>query len=789
MPLVAGARFGRFRVIGELGRGGTARVYRALDPELDREIALKVLRTEFRQDDPDFDGRFEREKRILANLQHANIVPVHSAGVDEETPWMELRLVKGQKLTDLLESRPIKASHALWILKAVAAALDYARERAIVHRDVKPSNILVDENGHTYLADFGIARILEGSTVLTKTNAILGTPQYMAPEQAMSMKDVDHRCDIYALGVIAYEMFAGRVPFSADTPVAILLKHVSDPVPPMPRDRVPKNVEEPIFKCLEKRREARWDSAGSFVTALEDALGVNAQAPTVKVEHTVVEGNKTITSTEAMTGVGAEHHDHNLQPSTEALPPTTIKSLLQRDAQAAATSTIEKPFVLQRRFAVLGLIGGLGGLLLVSGLLRGKGTLPLPTADIKIGGSDGPVTLTAEAPFEASWTSTNAEDCVVRPGEVRALGGTQNFQAVSSATYSVTCFGPGGKATDEVRVVVRPKQLPTIVDIKANGADGPILVERGSKVELSWTSANADSCAVRANDANLDPPFLSRNGSATVQVSVDTTYVAVCDGGPGSGSLASNMVTVNVKRLQQETTDPGGLRYEWIQSGSFEMGCVVGDDRCQDQEKPRHRVAISRGFWMGKTEVTVRAYKRFATATKRGLPSPPSFNAGWGEDDHPIVSVNWNDASAYCTWAGGRLPTEAEWEYAARGGSGQIYPSVNTLSHDQANYAGVGDKDHWEGTSPVARFPSNNLLLFDVAGNAWEWCADWYTPGPYDTRVIWDPRGPGAGESRAMRGGSWRSGREYLRVSVRGGNAPGLRDNAVGLRCARDGDP
>jgi plastocyanin len=252
-----------------------AAVYKAYEAALDRHIALKVLPTEFLHDGT-FAERFRREARVVARLEHPNIVPIYAYGIDQGTPWMAMRLVSGGALSGLLAQGRLASHHGLGILKGVAAALDDAHGRGVLHRDVKPQNILLDATGHVYLADFGIARMVEGSSVLTRTGLITGTPQYMAPEQAQGTGQLDRRCDIYALGIVAYEMLVGRVPFTADTPVAVLMKHILEPIPLPPPSEIREPVARALLKCLAKKPEDRWPTATSFVQALERGMGLAA---------------------------------------------------------------------------------------------------------------------------------------------------------------------------------------------------------------------------------------------------------------------------------------------------------------------------------------------------------------------------------------------------------------------------------------------------------------------------------------------------------------------------------
>ena len=219
-----------------------------------------------------------------------------------------------------------------------------------------------------------------------------------------------------------------------------------------------------------------------------------------------------------------------------------------------------------------------------------------------------------------------------------------------------------------------------------------------------------------------------------------------------------------------------GLTYLWIPPGTFMMGCSPGDGECFYYERPAHQVAISKGFWIGQTPVTVWAYKRFAGATGRQMPSAPSFNSGWANENMPIVNVTWEDAQAYCRWVGGRLPTEAEWEYAARGGSTEArYGPVDEVAWYRDNSAGQ--------MHDVAEKRANAFGLYDVIGNVWEWVNDRWDDTYYQKSPSHDPRGPTSGQDRVLRGGSWDNPPQYVRVSNRYGYDPAYGNYHDGFRC------
>ncbi len=264
-------KLGKYKIIEEVGRGGFAAVYKAVDTTLDRVVALKVLAPHLLWD-PTFVERFQREAKVAANLDHPNIVTIHEVSQVEGAYFIAMQFLEGRTLSQILEAEgPWPVSRVQAIIEQLASALDYAHARGFVHRDIKPSNIIVADEGWATLTDFGLVKAGEG-TKLSTTGVVFGTPEYMSPEQAEG-KVLDARSDVYSLGVVLYEMLAGRAPFVADTTPAVMYKHVHEPPPldELPSD-LPDGVVAVVEKALAKKQEARYQSAGEMGRALKQAI-------------------------------------------------------------------------------------------------------------------------------------------------------------------------------------------------------------------------------------------------------------------------------------------------------------------------------------------------------------------------------------------------------------------------------------------------------------------------------------------------------------------------------------
>ncbi len=263
---------GKYEIVDLLGRGGMATVYKAYQRDVDRYVAVKVLPPHPGQD-ADFVERFRLEARTIARLQHPHILPLYDYGNQDDILYLVTPYLEGGSLSDRIQQGPMPLSEVERVLQQIASALDYAHKHGMIHRDIKPDNVLLSAEGNVQLSDFGIVKLVEGGAALTASGGVVGTPAYMAPEQAQGLPP-SPSLDIYALGVVVYEMITGQRPYTADTPMQVLFKHITEPIPDIDQviDGLPPGIPLVMKRALAKDPAARYPTAGAFAAAFAEAL-------------------------------------------------------------------------------------------------------------------------------------------------------------------------------------------------------------------------------------------------------------------------------------------------------------------------------------------------------------------------------------------------------------------------------------------------------------------------------------------------------------------------------------
>mgnify|MGYP000861571263 CR=1 FL=1 len=650
MQNLIGQSIGRYHILEHLGQGGMAMVYKAYDTRLERDVAVKVIRKNaFSPDAMErVLKRFDREAKSLAKLTHPNIVSVIDYGEFEGSPYLVMPFLVGGTLKHFL-GKPIPWQEAVNMLLPIADALSYAHQKGIVHRDVKPGNILITEGGAPMLTDFGIARLMESeeSQTLTATGVGVGTPEYMSPEQAMG-REVDGRSDVYSLGVVFFELVTGRKPYTADTPMAVVLKQMTDPLPD-PHEYVsdlPDRVAKVLYKALAKEPADRYQTMEEFAKALKKLDCAQADEKSADISSRMTKPPGVDLPTQAT----VDNLATNIQPPLTPVPPIEPK------AETSKKSSTSKKGFFRLTGNAVGIV--LCGMIIVA---------------ILIGIASG-------------W------------------------------------FKP------------KAMEIPAITRV-------PVATEAPAPTESPTLSEK--------------PMATEAPTSTEAPLGIGSTQVSLID----------------------------GMTMVFVPAGEFTMGSPDGVGNTN--EHPEHQVYLD-AFWIDQTEVTNAMYEQ--CVNDGGCTAPEESNSYniesyYGNSQYafyPVINVDWDQANSYCQWTGRELPTEAQWEKAARGTKGNIYPWGNDLATPNltnfAIYVGNTTKvgNYLAGASPYG--------ALDMAGNVWEWVADWY--GDYSAGTETNPTGPSDGIIRVFRGGSWKSGEPDLRGAVRRIFATPYLYTDIGFRCA-----
>jgi len=662
-------------------------VYRARERASGREVALKLLSSAISERRL---ARFRREGEVTAALQHPAVVRVHEAGEVEGVPWIAYELVEGARTLDqVLLDQPLARS--LEQLRDVARGLGRAHAMGVVHRDVKPSNVLVDPAGRVKVADFGLATAASMER-LTQTGAFVGTPTYMAPEQVAGQREaIGPATDVWAVGVLLYQLLTRELPFAGGS-YAALARQICADAPQPPRELagdVHPDLEAICLRALAKEPAERYADGDALADDLDRYLeGEGVAASVIGGRRGLLAAGVLVLGAAVAAGIVlAARGGGETDAEGAAAAATPRVALTEPAAEALETSAAE--------VALAGTLEPRGGRVEV---VRGSWRR-------SVAARDGSFAL--RVPLEPG---PNA--IVVRPLALRAAGAAED---------------PVGEAV-ELRVVRIP--VPDWVAALPPERRPPVPLPAGLRF------------------------------------------------GADEGEVVNEV---------------DGSVLVWIPPGAYAVGTEDAAFLGRDAVLARREVELPDGLFVGKYEVSWAQYRAFAAAA--GFPVPSDLFVGDGMSDlveqrdaevharragpdHPVCGVYWREAVAYCEWAGLRLPTEVEWEVAARGGDGRRYPWGDAEPVPGAlRHNGEGPEDGFVFTAPGDAFPdgASPFGCHHMAGNVWEWCQGIYVPPD-----VPDPR-----EMRVTRGGAYNCAPFFVQAIYRDGGTPDQRNSTRGFRVAR----
>ena len=791
----------RYKIIKELGRGGMAIVFLAEDDRLERKVALKLLPQEFSYDE-NFAKRFLREAKVAGKLQHPNIIQIHDVEPTGEFYYFSMSYIEGIPLDQIIKkSGALKPKVIARIAVLVSFALQHAHEHDVIHRDIKPENIIINKKRQPIVVDFGIAKA-QRSAKLSQTGMFIGTPMYMSPEQIRAV-DVDGRSDVYSMGCVLYQMATGKAPFHGIGQTSLIYKQVNE-MPPPPKNiyqEVPIELSDIIMKALAKDPANRYQTASELGKALHEAILAAPSAKPKKAAPAVIAQKKA---------------DQKALPSEEkSIEENLIQSADLTDLEVALEEasrekvetpkqtgdTLISPAVRQKKkkkkvplveekkkpnyVSIAAMLTAAAALFfLVYTNLPDKNT-PEPempgTAETTVQDDKQP----SKTPEKSTQTASKETPSSNRQETVTP---NRTAKAPTESRRETESRPPAQRpaARQETKTQDPPPQLAQRQ--RTQERQPPTQTQRPAPQPQEREPVKKPEPARETVRETPPPPARERPQPSVAEKKPEPPPVRQKKPVETPvASLAKPKIEPPQKTEQPTRTTSARVPIKMVQisGGTFTMGDSQGDMDAKYYVHPIHRVSIS-PFLLSQNEITVAQYANFLEAT--GHPQPPNWSIQLSKPGRPVIYVSWNDADAYAKWAGGRLPTEAEWEYAARGGTeAQKYPWGNASPQQRANYGNAwqGGRGWVTALKEPGSYPQNLFGLNDMSGNVWEWVADWF--GPYSDKVAVNPTGATSGRNgKVVRGGGWNSSSMQIRNSMRGGTQPDSKYPHTGFRIAQN---